>query len=210
MTQKTIQAEVVDLDSIQFDPDNPRLHDEDNLTLIESSIKDAGFARSIVVDENDQLIAGEGATRGAVAAGLTKALIIDIEGDEVVAVRRKNLSPEQKERLKFVDNRANELSSWDNRRLVKFLQDNPDQMVQVGFQDEDLKHLIEHLALQEHDLKSFFNVDTNHKQSDESGDPETFDLSFSFETQEVLDQVLDGLSKIAETPELALLSLLKL
>jgi len=139
----TIEVETIDIDSITFDPNNYRDHPEDNLAIITNSIQDLGFARSIVVDENNQLIAGEGATRGSLSAGLKKVLIIDAEGDQVVAVRRKNLTPEQKERLKIVDNRAGETSEWNTQRLAGYLNGLPaESLAGTGFTSDDLTHLL--------------------------------------------------------------------
>jgi DNA modification methylase len=39
--------------------------------------------------------------------------VIDADGEEVIAVRRSNLTPEQKTRLALYDNRAAELAEWD-------------------------------------------------------------------------------------------------
>lgn len=167
MKTKNIKAEIVDLESIQFDPDNARFHSDENLELIEQSVKDLGFARSIVIDENDQMIAGEGATRGAVAAGLKRAIIIDAEGDEVIAVRRKNLTAEQKAKLKIVDNRANELSSWDNSRLQKFLADNSENLTATGFDKDYLEHLTAVLKAQE--PPSLEDLENEHGAADDSG-----------------------------------------
>lgn len=165
-SKTTIEVETVDLESIAFDPNNYRQHPEDNLAIITNSITDLGFARSIVVDENNQLIAGEGATRGSISAGLKKAIIIDVEGDQVVAVRRTNLSAEQKERLKVIDNRANETSEWNTQRLANYLKGLPAESLDgTGFSGDDLTHL---LALLDKSPPSLDDLESEHGAADDA------------------------------------------
>jgi hypothetical protein len=110
MADRNDRADVAD---IKRDPANARAHTARNIGLITDSIEQCGFGRSILIDEDDTLIAGEGAVEAAMHAGLRKVRIIDTEGDEIIAVRRTNLTPEQKRKLAIYDNRANELSEWN-------------------------------------------------------------------------------------------------
>jgi len=160
-----MEVEVVDISAIKLDPNNYRTHPEENIELISNSVKELGFGRSIVIDENNMLIAGEGATRGSINAGIKEAIIIDADGDQVVAVRRRNLSPENKERLKVIDNRANETSEWNNARLAIFLQSNTDQLEGMGFSGDDLQHL---LALIEQRPPSLDDIANNHNAANDA------------------------------------------
>lgn len=100
------------------DPRNARRHTERNIAMIADSIREVGAARSIVIDEEGVILAGNATVEAAAAAGIEGVRIIDVEGDELVAVRRTNLSPEQKARLALADNRAAELADgWDLDRL---------------------------------------------------------------------------------------------
>lgn len=81
--------------------------------MIEAALREVGAARSIVIDEDATILAGEGVTRAAAAAGITRLRIIDAAGDELVAVRRRGLSPDQKQRLALFDNRTGEVATWD-------------------------------------------------------------------------------------------------
>ncbi len=49
--------------------------------------------------------------------------IIDTDGSELVAVRRSNLTPEQKRRLALLDNRTAELANWDTEVLASLAED---------------------------------------------------------------------------------------
>jgi hypothetical protein len=44
--------------------------------------------------------------------------VVDTDGDTLVAVRRRNLSPEQKRRLAMFDNRTAELAEWNPEQLA--------------------------------------------------------------------------------------------
>jgi hypothetical protein len=92
---------------------NARKHSERNLDMIETSIKKFGTGRSILVDENSEVIAGSGTLQAAQAAGITKVKMVDAQPDELVAVRRTGLSEQEKDGLAVADNRTSELASWD-------------------------------------------------------------------------------------------------
>jgi hypothetical protein len=55
----------------------------------------------------------------ASAAGLTKVQIVDVDGDTLVAVRRSNLTAEQKRALAIYDNRTAELAEWNWEQLAE-------------------------------------------------------------------------------------------
>jgi ParB-like chromosome segregation protein Spo0J len=101
------------LDELVLDPQNARHHSSRNLDLISASLDDVGAARSIVIDEENIILAGNATVAAAQALGLTKVQVIDVDGTTVVAVRRSGLTPDQKQRLALFDNRAAELADWD-------------------------------------------------------------------------------------------------
>lgn len=99
------------------DTENRRLHNARNIEMVVESIQQVGAARSIVIDEDGKILAGNGVTEGALAAGLTKLRIVDAAGDELIAVRRRGLTPDQKRSLALYDNRTGELSTWNAAQL---------------------------------------------------------------------------------------------
>jgi hypothetical protein len=105
------------LSDLKPDPTNRRTHGPRNVAMIAASLKDVGAARSIVIDEDDVILAGNGVTQAALAAGITKLRVIDAAGDEVIAVRRSGLSPTQKRALALYDNRTAELAAWSVEQL---------------------------------------------------------------------------------------------
>src|SRR2546430_526200 len=75
------------------------LQDEHNLNLgtergeqaIEQSFKLHGAGRSILVDKNGRIIAGNKSQKAALKAGITKARVVETAGDELVVVKRTDL-----------------------------------------------------------------------------------------------------------------------
>jgi len=121
------------------DPENRRLHPERNLDMLVASLESVGAARSIVIDESNSILAGNGVTTAAARAGLTKVRIIDAARDELVAVRRRDLSPEEKRLLAIYDNRTAELAEWNLEQLQ--LDQAAGLDLQPWWTDGELKHL---------------------------------------------------------------------
>jgi len=108
----------VNLDALEADPENRRTHPARNVELIASALRDVGAARSIVIDEHGRILAGNGVATAARSIGLSKLRIVDTEGDEVIAVRRRGLTDEQKRALALYDNRTGELAEWNVAQLT--------------------------------------------------------------------------------------------
>ncbi|MBA2246649.1 MAG: hypothetical protein H0W23_00855, partial [Chloroflexia bacterium] len=87
------------LDALHPDPRNARTHDARNLALITDALRDVGAARSIVVDETGTVLAGNATLAAAGSAGIARVRIVDADGTELIAVRRRGLTPDQKQRL---------------------------------------------------------------------------------------------------------------
>ena len=100
------------------DPANRRAHNPRNIDMITESLHAVGAARSISIDEDLLILAGNGVVQAAAKAGITKLRIIDTDGDEIIAVRRRGLTPEQKRALAMYDNRTGELATWNTEQLA--------------------------------------------------------------------------------------------
>lgn len=99
------------------DPENRRTHNARNLDMVAASLRHVGAARSIVIDEGDVVLAGNGVTAAAAQAGITRVRVIEADGDELIAVRRRGLTAEQKRALAIYDNRTAELAEWNAAQL---------------------------------------------------------------------------------------------
>lgn len=105
--------ETVGLSTLTPDPRNARRHPDRNLRLLEAALREVGAGRSIVLDEEGVVLAGNATVEAAGRAGITSVRVVDADGSELVAVRRSGLTAEQKTRLALLDNRAAELAGWD-------------------------------------------------------------------------------------------------
>lgn len=140
---------VLDIEDLKPLDGNPRSHNEENLALIENSLRNHGAGRSVLLDEDNVLVAGNGTTEAAQRLGLKKVIVVETDGSSLVAVKRTNLTPEQKRQLAIIDNRASDLSAWDNEQLAALLADLEHQGVgldSVGFTDDDLASLLAGIA----------------------------------------------------------------
>lgn len=110
-------------DGIQLDPRNVRKHDRRNRDSIRQSIKELGAGRSIVVDRDGVVIAGNGVWQEARDLGLP-VREIESDGSELVVIRRTDLQPDDPRRkaLAIADNRANDLSEFDDAALAELLE----------------------------------------------------------------------------------------
>lgn len=99
------------------DAKNARKHNDRILGMLEKSLNEVGAARSIVIDENNRILAGNGTVEAAAAAGIERVRVIEADGNEIIAVRRSGLSEEQKTKLALYDNRTAELAEWDEEAL---------------------------------------------------------------------------------------------
>jgi len=119
--------------SLQSDHKNARRRTDRSSDLIKESLQRYGAARSIVIDEDNRILAGNGTIEGAKAAGIKNVRIIETDGNEIIAVKRTGLTEDQKVGLALADNRTADLSEWDQEML--------------------------HQLSEEHDLTPWFNQD---------------------------------------------------
>ena len=110
---KNSEKQISHIKDLKFDDNNARLHNPRNIGMIEHSLNDVGAARSIVIDENGTILAGNGLVEAASQAGIYKVRVIQADGNEIIAVQRNGLTQEQKTMLALYDNRTSELSKWN-------------------------------------------------------------------------------------------------
>ena len=120
---------------LKSDHKNARRRTDRSASLIAESLKRYGAARSIVIDEDGRILAGNGTVEGAKKAGIDKLRIIEAEGDELIAVRRAGLSEDEKVGLALADNRSSDLSEWDHDMLRQLSEEHD---LTPWFEDDEL------------------------------------------------------------------------
>lgn len=100
--------------TIKFDKRNYRKHSDRNQELINKSLKECGAGRSIVIDNEDNIIAGNGIYQQAQKLGI-KTKIIETDGSELVVVKRTDLATDDDKRkqLAVMDNSTSDSSEFD-------------------------------------------------------------------------------------------------
>jgi len=130
---------MISIQDLNKDQKNARLRTDRSAKLISESLEKFGTGRSIVIDENNRIIAGNGTIEGAKAAGLKNVKVIETNGDEIIAVKRTNLTEDQKVGLAIADNRSSDLSDWDRQVLEELTMDYD---LKPFFEDDDLEELL--------------------------------------------------------------------
>lgn len=98
---------------IRLDRRNYRRHGEENKRIIKKSLEELGAGRSIVIDAEGEIIAGNGVFEQAQELGI-KTKIIETDGSELVVVKRTDLrtQDEKRKKLAVADNAASDSSEW--------------------------------------------------------------------------------------------------
>lgn len=123
------------------DPKNARAHSERNLSVLQQGIEDVGLGRSVVLAPDNTIIAGNATVLAAIRAGKTKLKIVDSDGETLVAVRRSDLTDENRRtKLAVLDNRASELAEWDTEQLQALIDEGFD--ASEFWTDEELDKLL--------------------------------------------------------------------
>ena len=135
---------------------NAKKHNKEQVEQIANSIKEFGFTQPVIIDKNNEVVAGHGRILGAKKAGLK----------QVPTVCLDELTEEQIKAYRLVDNKLNE-SEWDTELLKQSL----DEIIEMdmeafGFELEvmedemDLKRIKEYEA----DLKDGKSETYNHDE----------------------------------------------
>jgi DNA modification methylase len=133
------------MSELKFDKRNANRGTDRGRALLEQSIKELGAGRSILVDKDGNVIAGNKTLEAARKAGL-KVRIIPTNRDELVVVQREDLdlddSAGEARRLAYLDNRVAELDlSWDVEVLTEDAAAGLD-FDSLGFLDKELQRLL--------------------------------------------------------------------
>ena len=108
MQQNIIYKRIKDLHPYK---NNAKKHSKEQVEQIANSIKEFGFTQPVLIDENNNVIAGHGRILGAKKAGLKN----------VPTVCLNELSEEQIKAYRLVDNKLNE-SEWNFKLLDEELE----------------------------------------------------------------------------------------
>lgn len=103
---------------IKLDENNYRVHDDRNKQLINKSLKEYGAGRSVLLDKEGVIIAGNGTYEQAKELGIP-VKVIETDGSELIAVKRTDLATEDVKRkgLAIMDNSTTDSSKFDVSKM---------------------------------------------------------------------------------------------
>jgi DNA modification methylase len=111
--KRGLRIELVPINRLKLDPRNPRLHSPRQIAQIAGSIRAFGFNVPILIDRDENVLAGHGRVAAALKRGLR----------ELPVIRLEHLTAAQARAFAIADNRLSEISTWDDRLLGEILRD---------------------------------------------------------------------------------------
>ncbi len=117
---KKYEVKAGKISDLQFDDKNLNKHTQAGMGLLEKSITTLGLGRSVLVDKNGKLIAGNGVTEISGQVGLEDTVIVKTHGDVLVVVQREDIDINTKKgrELAFADNKVSEVNlSFDHEEI---------------------------------------------------------------------------------------------
>jgi hypothetical protein len=105
---------------LNFDKNNYNNGNEFGNSLIEKSLRNNGAGRSILLDKNNNIIAGNKTAENAGAIGLDDVIIVDSDGTKLIAVRRTDIDIHSKQgkELALADNATSKANiTWNHEAL---------------------------------------------------------------------------------------------
>ena len=131
------------LSDLNFDTKNANKHTAKGQKALEDSLQKYGAGRSILVDKNNNIIAGNLTAEVFGQIGLEEVQIVESDGKKLIVVKRTDIDINSKagRELAISDNRASELSlNWDSDAL-KDIQENFKVDLSEFFSNNELKLL---------------------------------------------------------------------
>lgn len=108
-----MKVKKVDISLLKEAENNVRLHNERQLVELQKSVRTFGQVRPIVVDDDYNIIAGNGLYKAMLTMGETEADILIME----------NISEVNKRKLMLADNKIFELGSTDSDNIIKIIEE---------------------------------------------------------------------------------------
>lgn len=101
--------------------------------LMDESLRKFGLARSIVIDKNNRIISGNKTAEKAADIGFTDVLVVEVDGNQLVAVKRKDIDLDSAKgrELALADNATSKANlAWDESLIEEVSQ-------QWGFEPQE-------------------------------------------------------------------------
>ena len=114
---------------------NPRKNDA-AVDKVAESIREFGFKNPIIVDSNNEIIAGHTRLKAAEKLGM----------EEVPTIKAEDLTPEQVKAFRIADNKTHEFAEWD----MDLLREELDGVnLFTGFDEDELREILDNVKFSE-------------------------------------------------------------
>lgn len=116
-----MEEKIIDITQLRHDKKNFNKGTDEGKDMMEKSFKEHGAGRSVLLDKDNNIIAGNKSTSAARKAGIKKVRVIETDGTELIAVKRTDISIDSKEgrEMALLDNRTAQVNlSWDEVELA--------------------------------------------------------------------------------------------
>ena len=133
--------------------------------LIEKSFREFGAGRSILIDRNNRIIAGNKSIEAASLIGMENVVIVETTGDEIVAVKRTDI----------------DLDSKKGRELA--LADNATNKANLDFDEEEISKLSEQFEFDASDWGIDLGIDVDVEEAELSEDEKPFVVKLTFDNE---------------------------
>lgn len=197
MTMLEVQAEpaveTIPLDSLIQDDLNANKSSDRGRDVVRNSLAENGAGRSILIDKNGRIIAGNKTQEQALQAGFKTIKVIQTRGDELVAVQRLDIdldSPEGR-RLAVADNRSSSFLEWDAEVLSKITEQGVD--LSSYFTETELSKLCSSLQSEMENLDDSDDLELDLDDEGPSSGVRQFNLFIDEAMYEQFSQMMDEL-----------------
>ena len=139
-----IQIEYIPINEIVPYKNNPRKNDK-AVEIVANSIKQFGFKNPIILDKNNEIIAGHTRLKAAIKLNLK----------EVPVIWADDLTEDQVKAFRIMDNKSHEFSDWDINLLKGELHDleDTDFLFSTGFNSEEIGDIFDDMDITKTDFK---------------------------------------------------------
>ncbi|MEG3169168.1 DNA methyltransferase [Sphingomonas sp. LB3N6] len=129
--------------------DNPRVHSKKQVQAIMTSMRQFGVTHPVLIDDQDQIVAGHGRVEAALALGLATIPVICLH----------HLTKAELKAFMIADNRTAELATWDRELLAKSFAeievlDNELDLSVTGFDVEEVDLLADYRSTKKPKLEA--------------------------------------------------------
>ena len=141
------------MSEIKIDKRNYRKHSDRNKSLINKSLSECGAGRSILIDNENSIVAGNGIFEQAQKLDIP-IRVIETDGTELIAVKRTDLATddEKRKQLAVMDNSTSDSSEFDFDLLKEDFSE--DELVDFGIDGLEIDDSESQDYLDENDLPS--------------------------------------------------------